>query len=159
MEYEDYKLQLVERLKREAANLDEFRARWIKPPDRQSLMDALVTDHSSPKVIQMVDAMQDYDLYDVLAALGYKIKARKRLDRSLAFRFRNEQWLDALPSPARGVILAIAEQFEKNGTDALENREIWRIRAIQKAGGLNALRAIGKPVDALQDTKTRLFSA
>jgi len=41
----------------------------------------------------------------------------------------------------------------------LENREIWRVPAIQKAGGLDALRAIGKPLNALQDAKTRLFSA
>ncbi len=159
IEYEEYKRQLAERLKHEAANLDEFRARWIKPPERQSLMDALVASHSSPKVIQMVDAMYDYDLYDVLAALGYKLNPRTRLDRSLAFRFKNEQWLEALPSPAKGVILGIAGQFEKNGTEALENREIWRIPIIQKAGGLSALRALGKASDILQDTKSRLFIA
>lgn len=157
--YEDYKHELAERLKHEAANLAEFRERWITPPERQELMSALVSAHGSPTMIQMVDAKQDYDLYDVLAELGYKVKARTRLDRSLAFRFKNEPWLDAMPSPAKGVILGIAGQFEKNGTDALENREIWRVPAIQKAGGLAALRGLGKPMKALHDAKTRLFSA
>lgn len=157
--YEEYKRELAKRLKHEAASLAEFRERWIKPAERLALLDALVSAHSSPKVIQMVDAMHDYDLYDVLAALGYAMKPRKRLDRSLAFRFKNEPWLDAMPSPARDVILGITRQFEKNGTEALENREVWRVPAIQKAGGLAALRALGRPFEALQDTKTRLFSA
>jgi len=158
IEYAEYKQQLAARLRAEAANLAEFRERWIMPPERLALMDALVTGHSSPKVIQMVDALQDYDLYDVLASLGYKAKPRTRLDRSLAFRYKSEPWLESLPSPARGVILGIAGQFEKNGTEALENREIWRIPSIQRAGGLDALRAIGKPLDALRDAKSRLFS-
>ena len=157
--YEDYKRELALRLKREAANLGEFRERWIQPAERQALMDALVTAHGSPRVMQMVDAMQDYDLYDVLASLGYALKPRTRLDRSLAFRFKNEPWLETMPPPAKAVILGIAGQFEKSGTEALENREIWRVPLIEKAGGLSALRALGKPLDALQNTKTRLFSA
>jgi type I restriction enzyme R subunit len=157
--YEEYKQELAERLRHEAANLTEFRERWITPPERQELMAALVSAHGSPTMIQMVDAKQDYDLYDVLAELGYRVKPRKRLDRSLAFRFKNESWLDTMPSPARGVILGIAGQFERSGTDALESREIWRVPDIQKAGGLAALRGLGKPMDALHDAKTRLFSA
>ena len=157
--YKEYKRAVAERLKQEAANLAEFRERWIKPPERQALMDALVAAHGSPRVIQMVDAMQDFDLYDVLAELGYRVKPRTRIDRSLAFRFKNEPWLEAMPSPAKAVILGIAGQFEKSGTDALENREIWRVPAIQRAGGLAAIRGLGKPLDALQDAKARLFSA
>ncbi|MDT3736861.1 MAG: DEAD/DEAH box helicase family protein [Denitratisoma sp.] len=157
--YEEYKRELAARLKHEAASLAEFRERWITPPERQELMAALVSAHGSPTMIQMVDAKQDYDLYDVLAELGYAVKPRTRLDRSLAFRFKNESWLDAMPSPAKGVILGIAGQFERNGTEALENREIWRVPAIQLAGGLAALRGLGKPLDALHDAKTRLFSA
>lgn len=157
--YEEYKRDLAKRLKSEASNLAQFRERWIAPRERQELMSALVSAEGSPTVIQMVDAKQDYDLYDVLAELGYAVKPRTRIDRSLAFRYKNETWLDAMPSPAKGVILGITGQFERNGTDALENREIWRVPAIQKAGGLAALRALGKPLDALQDAKTRLFSA
>lgn len=157
--YEEYKRELGERLKHEAASLAEFRERWITPPERQELLAALVSAHGSPTLIQMVDARQDYDLYDVLAELAYRAKPRTRLDRSLAFRFKNEAWLEAMPSPAKGVILGIAGQFEKNGTEALENREIWRVPAIQKVGGLAALRGLGRPMDVLRDTKTRLFSA
>jgi type I restriction enzyme R subunit len=157
--YAEYKQDLAQRLKSEASNLAQFRERWITPPERQDLMRALVSSHGSPTMIQMVDAMQDYDLYDVLAELGYAVKPRTRLDRSLSFRFKNESWLEAMPPSAKGVILGISGQFERSGTDALENREIWRVPSIQSVGGLAALRALGKPLNALQDAKTRLFSA
>lgn len=157
--YDEYKKKLTERLKSEAASLAQFRERWITPAERQELMRALVAAHGSPTLIQMVDAKQDYDLYDVLAELGYALKPRKRLDRSLAFRFKNESWLEAMSPGARAVVLGITSQFEKSGTEALESREIWRIPAIQSVGGLEALKALGKPVDALRDAKSKLFSA
>lgn len=159
IEYEEYKRHLAERLRGEAADLTQFRQRWITPPERQELMAALVSAHGSPRMIQMVDAKQDYDLYDVLAELGYNTKPRNRLDRGLAFRFKNVGWLDTIPSPARAVILGIVGQFEKSGTDALESKEVWRVPVIQEAGGLAVLRALGKPTDVLRDSKTRLFSA
>ena len=158
--YADYKAALAEQLRHEAAGLAEFRARWIAPAERDDLLTALVASAHSPKVVQMVDAMHDYDLFDVLAALGYGAKARTRIDRHLAFRFKNEDWLDkAMPSTTRAVILGITGQFEKSGTEALESREIWRVPAIQRAGGLAALRVLGRPGQALVEMKTRLFSA
>ena len=123
-------------------------------------MRALVDSAHSPKVVQMVDAMQDCDLFDVLAALGYGAKARTRIDRHLAFRFKNEDWLDhGMPSTARAVVLGLTGQFERLGTDALENREIWRVPSIERAGGMRALTALGKPAQALRETKQRLFAA
>jgi type I restriction enzyme R subunit len=158
--YAEYKAALAERLRQEAADLAEFRQRWIAPPEREDLMRALVDSAHSPKVVQMVDAMQDFDLFDVLAALGYDAKARTRIDRHLAFRFKNEDWLDkSMPATAKAVILGLTGQFERLGTDALENPRIWRVPSIERAGGMRALLALGKPAQALQDTKARLFAA
>ncbi len=98
-----------------------------------------VDSSHSPKVVQMVDAMQDCDLFDVLAALGYGAKARTRIDRHLAFKFKNEDWLDNdMPSTAKAVILGLTGQFERLGTDALENPQIWRVPSIERAGGMEA---------------------
>lgn len=158
--YAEYKQALAEQLRREAATLAQFRQRWIAYAPRQELMQALTSGGHAPKVVQMVDALQDFDLYDVLAGLGYGAKARTRLDRSLAFRFKNEAWLDdGMPSTARAVVLGMAGQFERIGTDALESREIWRVPGIERAGGLKALTALGKPAMVLADVKQRLFSA
>jgi type I restriction enzyme R subunit len=158
--YADYKRELAEQLQREAADIAQFRERWIAPPERRELLESLVASAHSPTVVQMVDAMQDYDLFDVLASLGYGARARTRIDRHLAFRFKNEDWLDkGMPSTTRAVILGIAGQFEKNGTEALEDREIWRVPSIERAGGMVALKVLGRPALALKETKARLFSA
>ena len=107
-----------------------------------------------------MDAMQDCDLFDVLAALGYGAKARTRIDRHLAFKFKNEDWLDTkMPATAKAVILGLSGQFERLGTDALENPQIWRVPSIERAGGMRALLALGKPAQALQQAKARLFAA
>lgn len=157
--YEDYKRDLAERLKSEAANLQQFRERWIVQPERLELMGALVTSHGSPTMIQMVDAKQDYDLFDVLAELGYAARPRNRLDRSLSFRFKNEDWLMSMPATARSVLSGLVKQFERSGTDALEHRGIWRTPDIERSGGVRALKTFARPNAALHEMKTRLFSA
>jgi type I restriction enzyme R subunit len=158
--YTEYKQRLAERLLREAGGLDAFRQIWIAPTEREDLMRALVESAHSPKVVQLVDALHDCDLFDVLAHLAYGGKRRTRIDRHLAFRYQNEKWLDsAMPAPARDVILGITAQFERHGTEALESREIWRVAAIERAGGMRALRALGEPTRAVMDMKRRLFAA
>lgn len=154
---DEYKARLAEQLKHEAADLAQFRAQWIVPEARHGLLDHLVQGGYSPRVLQLVDVMQDYDLFDVLARVAYASNARKRLDRMLAFQYRHEDWLDAMPEPARRVVLGVAHQFERDGTEGLENRELWNVPEIVKAGGLKALRPLGKAADVLRDAKSRLF--
>jgi hypothetical protein len=43
------------------------------------------------------------------------------------------------------------------GTDALETPVLWAVPEIAQAGGLDALRALGKPADVMQEAKARLF--
>ncbi len=94
---EEYKARLAARLVQEVHTLDDFRGRWIDPPSRQELIDALVTSGYSPTVVRMVDDRQDYDLYDVLAELGWGMNPRTRHDRTLAFTYKHEDWINALP--------------------------------------------------------------
>jgi type I restriction enzyme R subunit len=41
----------------------------------------------------------------------------------------------------------------------LETAALWEIPEIKTAGGLEALKAVGKPVKVILDAKGRLFSA
>ncbi|GEM_PF-801130 len=143
----EYKAQLTARLVEEAHTLDAFRKLWVDPPTRQELVDALVTSGYSPAVVRMVDEKQDYDLYDVLAELGWGMNPRSRHDRTLAFSYKHEDWLNGLPQPACQTIRAIAGQFERGGTDELENPQIFQIAEVKQAGGLAALQAAGTPAD------------
>lgn len=156
---EEYKAKLAEKLVEEAPTVEAFRGRWIEPASRQPLLDRLVTSGFNPRVLRMVEEMEAFDLYDVLADAAYGVAPRTRTDRSLAFTYKNEEWLKRLPAQATAVLRAVASQFEKGGTEGLENNEIWRTPEVAKAGGLAALKAAGKPAELLRETKARMFAA
>jgi len=156
---EEYKARLAARLIQEVRTLDEFRGRWIDPPSRMELVNMLVTSGYSPTVVRLVDDKKDYDLYDVLAELCWGINPRTLRDRTLAFTYKHEDWINALPGRAAPTIRAIAGQFERGGTEGLENPQIFQIQEVKEAGGLSALKDAGNPRDLLTETKTRMFAA
>ncbi|MBI5725228.1 MAG: DEAD/DEAH box helicase family protein [Planctomycetes bacterium] len=156
---EEYKARLAARLVQEVHTLDDFRSRWIDPPSRQELIDGLVTSGYSPSVIRMVDEKEAYDLYDVLAELGWGMNPRTRHDRTMAFTYKHEDWINALPVQAAATIRAVASQFDRGGTEGLENPQIFQTPEVKTAGGLAALQAAGNPRELLRETKVRMFAA
>ena len=154
----EYKTRLAAQLIREAPTLDEFRQRWIQPEERRALMNRLVESGHPPSVLQVLDEMNDYDLYDVLADLGFGLAPRTRNDRALAFTYKHEDWLAGLPEQTAAAIRAIVGQFEADGTEGLENQRIFQTPQVQAAGGLDALKAGGQPARLLNETKARMFS-
>ena len=156
---EEYKARLTERLAQEAKTLDNFRQCWIDPPQRHALINTLITGGYSPTVIRTVDGKEEYDLYDVLAELGWGMNPRTRPDRALAFRYKHEDWINGLPTKTGNTIRAIADQFQSGGTDGLENPQIFQTPSIQAAGGLAALKLAGNPSALLAETKARMFTA
>lgn len=156
---EEYKNRLATQLIAEAPNLEEFRKRWTQPDDRQVLMDRLVNSGYPPSVLRVLEEMNDYDLYDVLADLGFGLSPRTRSDRVLAFTYKHEDWLKGLPVQTAAAIRAIVSQFEKGGIESLENQMIFKTPEVQAAGGIMALSAGGKPAELLLETKERMFSA
>jgi type I restriction enzyme R subunit len=131
----------------------------VDPPSWQDLLNLLVTSGYSPSVVRLVDDKGAYDLYDVLAELGWGMSPRTRQDRVLAFQYQHEDWLLALPKPAAKTLLAVAGQFTTDGTNGLENPHIFRTLAVKSAGGLAALQAAGDPAHLLREAKVRMFAA
>ena len=119
----------------------------------------LVTAGYSPAVVRIVEAMDDYDLYDVLAELGYGIDPRTRAGRTEAFGYKHEKWLSGLPANAAAALRALAAQFVKGGTEGLENPEVFQTPKVKRAGGVKALAVLGPPAEILRETKERLFAA
>lgn len=156
---EEYKAQLATKLVEEAPTLEQFRARWISPPDRRELLAALPDAGRSPLLVRSLENMTAYDLYDVLAELGYGMNPRTRPERADAFTYKHAGWLSKLPAPTAATLKALAAQFARAGTDGLENPEVFQTPEVQKAGGLVALKALGRPADVLHQTKERMFAA
>lgn len=156
---EEYKERLSAKLVEEAPTLDDFRECWIKQACRHEMMGKLPDAGRSPILVRALSDMNDYDLYDVLAELGYGLAPRTRSERAGAFLYKHTDWLSLFSSDTAKTIEAISAQFSRGGTDSLENPQIFQTPEVIRAGGLAALRAAGKPSEILHETKTRMFSA
>jgi type I restriction enzyme R subunit len=155
---EEYRERLAQQLLHEAATLADFRKKWIEPINRQALLDCLPDGARSVLLLQRIQDMEDYDLFDVLAELGYGLAAKTRIERAEAFTYKQETWLQTLPMAAAATIRAIAAQFSNNGIDSLENQQLWNIPAVRNAGGLQALKALNA-AEMLKETKERIYAA
>jgi type I restriction enzyme R subunit len=155
---EEYKERLAVKLVKEAPSLDDFRDKWIVPLKRHELLDNLPDGGRSADLIRSLEEMDAYDLYDVLAELGYGLAPKTRTERAGAFTYKHTDWLGRMPSKAANTIKALAGQFAYAGTDGLENPHIFQTPDVVKAGGLAALHTYGDPSQVLLETKERMFS-
>jgi len=156
---EEYKEKLAARLVEEAPTLEKFRAVWVVPPKRRELIDHLPDGGRSAPLVRSLENMTAYDLYDVLAELGYGMAPKTRGERADAFAYKQADWLGKLPPATAAVIEAIAGQFAKAGTEGLENPAVFETPEVARAGGLEAFKALGRPSEVLMETKERMFEA
>jgi type I restriction enzyme, R subunit len=155
----EYEAQLAEQLQAVVATAGEFRSRWVVREERRELLRELVEGGRSPKVVQLIRDMQAYDLFDVLGQLGYDWDPQSRTLRFATFAQQQMDWLKGMPPKSARTVEAIAQQFVQAGTDGLEDQRLFQIPAVMQAGGLPALKLVGKPLDILQEMKVRLFAA
>ncbi|MFB3881909.1 MAG: DEAD/DEAH box helicase family protein [Armatimonadota bacterium] len=156
---EEYKELLAAKLVEEAPTLQEFRSHWVVQAERREMLAALPEAGRSAELIRQLEQMGDYDLYDVLAELGYGMAPRTREERVEAFSYKHAGWLAELPAQTREALTALVAQFGRGGTEALESQYVFQTAEVARAGGVAALRQMGKPAEVLQDTKERMFSA
>ena len=53
--------------------------------------------------------------------------------------------------------MALGNQFELGGTEALETPALWDVPEIKMVGGFDALKSLGKPPLVMREAKMRLF--
>ncbi|MBI3249671.1 MAG: DEAD/DEAH box helicase family protein [Deltaproteobacteria bacterium] len=155
---EEYKERLAAKLVEEAPTPEEFRSRWVVPSERKAMLEQLPDGGRSAFLVRTLEDMDDYDLYDVLAELGYGMNPCTRVERADAFTYKHTDWLEQMPEQATNAVKALASQFARSGTEGLENPQIFQVPEVVRAGGLVALKTVGKPVDVLRETKERMFA-
>jgi type I restriction enzyme, R subunit len=153
-----YRSEIIQRVLNEAHNLTDFKQLWIETKKRRSLINHILEANFSPEVIQEIDKMNDYDLFDFFGHLGYKARALKRTERGTLYIDENKTWFDGIDKNAATVLKALGHQFSLDGTEALETPALWQVPEIKAAGGINALKILGSPNDVMKDAKGRLFS-
>jgi type I restriction enzyme R subunit len=155
---EEYRREMIQRVLREAHDLDDFRQLWIVSQRRRTLIDHLVGDNFSPELVREIDQMTDYDFYDLFAYHGYRARALKRPERKNVYLSNNQAWFESIDPNAASVLRGLGHQFEVGGTEALETPALWDVPEIRAAGGISALRRVGSPVEVVQQAKSRLFA-
>lgn len=156
---EQYEELLAERLLETAPTADEFLDRWVVPDERLGLMYRLHDGGLSTTALRRIREMDDYDLYDLLAGLGYELVPKTRRNRVQVFYAQQDLWFNEMPSPAAQALQAVVGQFASGGTESLESRELFRVPSVVKTGGVKALKLLGKPQEVLTEMKRKLFAA
>jgi type I restriction enzyme R subunit len=156
---EEYKQRLTRNLLVKAPTLETFRALWVDPETRDDLLKSLPDGVRSALLVRSLGQMDAYDLYDILAEMGYGLMPFTRLERAAAFTYKHAAWLKEMPVKTAETLRALALQFGRAGTEALENLQIFNTPEVTHAGGLDSLRALGRPAEILRETKVRLFAA
>ena len=156
---EEYKQNLAEHLVGEAKTFDDFRHQWINAQDRKRLIDALPDDGQGIRLLRELLNRKEYDLFDVLAEIGFGVAPKSRTERVEALHYKHGDWFRGLPEKTANTVLALAGQFEKGGTEELENPHVFNVPDVVKAGGLEALKILGDPKKIINETKERLFTA
>ena len=154
---DDYRQEMVARVLREAATLHDFRSLWVETQKRRQLIDHLLGEHYSPDTVRELVGLAECDHFDLFAHYGYREKALKRSEREAAYLRAQAPWFASVDDKTAIVLKGIGHQFGLGGTDALESEYLWEVPEIRRAGGLAALRPLGKPSDVLREAKVRLF--
>ncbi|CAM5290822.1 DEAD/DEAH box helicase family protein [Rhodanobacter lindaniclasticus] len=154
---DEYRREVIARVLAEAHNLHDFRALWIEARQRRQLIDHLLGDNFSPEVIRDAERMGEFDLFDFFGKYGYHARALKRPERGAEYVSANAAWFAGMADKPAIVLRGLGAQFAQGGTEALESESLFDVPEIAQAGGIKALRVLGKPVDVMQDAKGRLF--
>jgi type I restriction enzyme R subunit len=152
---EDYRAEMIQRVLKEAHTLADFRALWVEQENRLALIRHLRGEHYAPEIVQ--SSLQECDLFDVFAHYGYRRAALKRWEREVAYLSGHKAWFAGVDDKAAVVLKGIGHQFGKGGTEALESELLWEVPEIRRVGGVDALKALGRPVDVVREAKMRLF--
>jgi len=132
---DEYRREMLQRVVREAGNLQDFRQLWIEARKRRELINHLLGENYSPEVLRELEDMQDFDYYDMFAHHGYHAQALKRQQRGQGYLDQNQTWFDTMPVDAATVLKGFGHQFGLGGTDALETSALWDVPEISLAGG------------------------
>ena len=154
---DEYRQEMIARVLREAATIHDFRGLWVETQKRRQLINHLLGEHYSPDTVRDLMGLAECDHFDLFAHFGYRERALKRPEREAAYLTVHQPWFASVDDKAAIVLKGIGHQFGLGGTDALESELLWEVPEIRRAGGVAALRPLGKPVDVLREAKTRLF--
>ena len=156
---EEYRRKLAESLVLKVENIELLREMWVNPKERIHLIEALPGGEKGALMLRQLLNLDDCDLFDFLANVGFGVNPKTRSERVFAFNYKNKDWLMSLPTDTSKVVSALAKQFKENGIEELENPNVFNISEIKRAGGVKALAKMMIATQAIFEVKRRLLVA
>jgi type I restriction enzyme R subunit len=157
MTLEQYQAKIAEGVVLQTPSVNALRQHWIVPEARKLLLEQLPDGERGAKMLRELRGLSEYDMYDVLADLAFGLDPKTRVERAAALDYKQAAWLASLPTDAAKTLRALAQQFARDGIEALETRHVFQAPEVEQAGGLDALKKIGA-ADVLRETKERLLA-
>lgn len=149
--------RLAALLVRHVPTLDALRAAWRNPSDRRALLRALPEQGAALERWKCLAEREDADDFDVLAELGWAVRARSRADRADAFGVLQSAWLGGMSLDVGVVVRALARQFATRGIAAFDDLDLLQDPDVERAGGMRALRKGGAPAELVRSVGDRLL--
>jgi type I restriction enzyme R subunit len=157
---EEYRENLASSLVEHVENIDLLREMWVNPEERKHLIAALPGGENGALMLRELLELDDCDLFDLFAEIGFGVSARTRSERVIAFDYKNKEWLISLPGDSANVIRALARQFRISGIEELESPTVFDVPEVMRAGGIRALGKIGLNLgDVITGVKAGLLAA
>ena len=92
---DEYRERVQKKLRAEADTVERFRKRWCEPQARHAMLYALPGGEAAAHLLREIDNQEPYDLFDVLASLGYAVAPLSRVMRTGRFVWEQRDWLGA----------------------------------------------------------------
>lgn len=154
---EEYRDAMLRRVVAEAATLTDFRGMWVETQKRQAFVDHLAGEQYSAAWLREWAKLGGCDDFDLFAHFGYHAAALTREARAQGYLVGQREWFGKMRPEAAAVLQGLGRQFAVGGTEELEREMVWEVPEIKRAGGLDALRSVGKPGEVVREAKVRLF--
>lgn len=158
--YEEYKHRLAEKISESFNTIDELRQTWVIPSVRKNFLNQLPGGEGAVRLVRNIEDIEECDLYDIIAQLGFGVAPKSREERSGAFKLWHKNWFKQFPEPTQKVLIGIAGQFAQGGIEELESNRLFDAKEVKKHGGLQVLFNIPnyQPNRIIEETKLRILS-
>lgn len=157
-QYRDY---TRERILKRAPTRRDLRAIWVDSIRRKAFLRDLRQSSIHPEVLAEVLHQPEADTFDLLCHIAFGDPIRTRSERAIAFRNREQAFINAHQQRARDVILELLEKYRVGGVDQLEP-EIFGVTPFREWGGATKIASWFGGVDrlgqSLNEMRERIYA-
>jgi len=147
-EYRDYARKQVIKA---APTQKTLRDIWVNPAQRSEFLKELEKASINSRIIADIIGHPEADTFDLLSNLAFGSPIHTRSERAVAFRNREQSFIDQHNEEARRVILALLEKYRLGGVEQFESN-IFSVSPFREWGGAITISKWFGDVEALRIT-------